>query len=276
MLNVTLKTTWRAGAAAAGAAAVVFGIWLWWAPGFNRLVSQPPARSRLMDLRQQEAKRRHRPLRIHYQWVPLSRIAPALRQAVLVAEDDMFYLHDGLDWEEIRAVWKETLQRGRFRRGASTITQQTAKNLFLSPKKSPFRKLKEAMLAKRMEKRLGKRRILELYLNIAEWGHGVFGAEAAARHYFQKSAADLSWEEAVALAAVLPSPLRHSPLAPDRFTEFRKTWINHRLLEKGILPPSPIVAVTALLPLTSTAQAGTEIPEAGGDTQAGTGAPLLP
>jgi monofunctional glycosyltransferase len=250
-----LKSSWpRVAAITAGIFALAFGIWLWWAPGLEKLATVPPATSRLMDLRRQEAKRQHHAFRADYRWVALSRIAPALRQAVVVSEDDMFYQHEGLDWEEIRAAWEQNLRRGHIRRGASTITQQVAKNLFLSPRKTLPRKLKEAVLAMRLEHRLGKRRILELYLNLAEWGPGLFGAEAASQHYFQKPASELSWEEAVALAAVLPSPLRHSPLQPDRFTEFRQTWINQRLLEKGILAPSPILAVTALSPVSPTTQ----------------------
>ncbi len=231
-----------------------FCVWLVWAPGLEKLATVQPVRSRLMELRALEAGRQHQAFHPDYRWVPLSRIAPALRQAVLVSEDDMFYRHEGLDWEEIRAAWEQNLRRGRIRRGASTITQQVAKNLFLSPRKNLFRKLKEAVLALRLERTLKKRRILEIYLNIAEWGPGIFGAEAAAQRYFQKPAAELSWEEAVALAAILPSPLKHSPLEPDRFTAFRQNWINQRLLEKGILPPSPILAVTSVTPLPGTDQ----------------------
>ncbi len=150
-------------------------------------------------------------------WQPVSyaQISPALKRAVLVAEDIDFFSHRGFAIDEMKVAIRESLSEGKTPRGASTITQQLAKNLWLSPSRSPLRKLREAALTKSLEHSLSKHRILELYLNVVEFGPGVFGAEAAARHFFGKSAADLTDDEAAALAASLPhsrwSPTSDSP-----------------------------------------------------------------
>jgi monofunctional biosynthetic peptidoglycan transglycosylase len=147
-------------------------------------------------------------------WTPrsYSQISPSLKKAVLVAEDINFFHHNGFETEELKKAVRETLEEGKKLRGASTLTQQLAKNLWLSPSRNPLRKVEEALLTRQLERELGKRRILELYLNVVEFGPGVFGAEAAARHYFGKSAADLSDSEAAAMAASLP----HSKWYPGR------------------------------------------------------------
>jgi monofunctional biosynthetic peptidoglycan transglycosylase len=192
----------------------------------------------MMKFRQEQASHKHRRYRIRQQWVPLSRISPYLQKAVLIAEDDTFYEHRGVDFQEMLDSLKDNWKRKYYARGGSTITQQVAKNLFLSPRKFLLRKLKEMVLAFRLERALGKKRILEIYLNIAEWGPGIFGAETAAREYFGKSAAEVSLEEAVALAAVLPSPLRHSPVQEGRYLKWRKEMIMSRLERWGNLPES--------------------------------------
>ncbi len=135
-----------------------------------------------------------------------------LTRAVLVSEDAAFYQHNGFDWEGLQAAFNRNWAKGKLQRGGSTLTQQLAKNLYLSPDKNLLRKGHEAMLTWELERTLSKKRILELYLNVVEWGHGVFGAEAAARPHFGKSAAALTPEEAALLAAMLPSPRRHDPL----------------------------------------------------------------
>src|SRR4029453_9536262 len=129
-------------------------------------------------------------------WIAYSRISPSLQRAVIVAEDSRFWEHAGIDVDEIEKSIEINWARGGFTRGASTITRQLAKNLYLSPSKNPVRKLRELFITRRLEAELTKRRILELYLNVIEWGDGIFGCEAAARAYFGKSAADLSREEA--------------------------------------------------------------------------------
>ena len=142
----------------------------------------------------------------------MSRIAPELQRAVIAAEDASFFVHEGFDWEGIRDAALYNLEAGELKRGGSTITQQLAKNLYLSSERSLFRKAREALITRSLEHQLTKTRILELYLNVAEWGRGVYGAEAAARHHFGKSASDLTADESAWLAAILPSPLRYDPI----------------------------------------------------------------
>jgi monofunctional biosynthetic peptidoglycan transglycosylase len=160
---------------------------------------------------------------IDHRWVPMRRISRNLRNAVIIAEDDQFFEHPGYDWEAIKDAAEVNWRRGRFSHGASTITMQLARNLYLSSEKSILRKLKEILIALKLERTLSKERILEIYLNVVEWGNGVYGAEAAARHYFGKRASDLSRDEAAWLAAILPKPRyydrhRGSPYAQDRAT----------------------------------------------------------
>ena len=147
--------------------------------------------------------------RVRHAWAPYERISAHLKRAVVAAEDAKFLDHEGFDWEAIHKAMLKNEQKGRVVAGASTITQQLAKNLFLSSQRSWARKAQEAAITWMMERIMSKRRILELYLNFAEWGEGVFGAEAAARHHFGASAAALGAEQAAYLAAVLPSPRRY-------------------------------------------------------------------
>jgi monofunctional biosynthetic peptidoglycan transglycosylase len=144
-------------------------------------------------------------------WVPYAAISPSLKVAVLVAEDINFFAHRGFDTGEMRKALGQALEELELPRGASTITQQLAKNLWLSPSRDPLRKTREAILTWQLERTLGKRRILELYLNVAEFGPGVWGAETASRRYFGKPAADLGDDEAARLAAALPSPTTWHP-----------------------------------------------------------------
>lgn len=187
----------------------------------------PPA-TPLMLLRRLEGRG------IDYRPVPLERIAPALRRAVIAAEDNRFCVHRGFDLPALRAEIARALA-GERPRGASTITQQTAKNLLLWPGRDPVRKLLEAWLAPQLELVAGKRRILELYLNIVELGPGVYGAEAAARYWFRKSAAALSEREAAALAAILPAPLLRDPTRHTPAQDYRIRTIRTRLRQLGPL-----------------------------------------
>ena len=164
-------------------------------------------------------------------------ISPALKKAVLVAEDINFFHHNGFETEELKKAIRETLEEGKRLRGASTLTQQLAKNLWLSPSRNPLRKLEEAVLTRQLERHLDKRRILELYLNVVEFGPGIFGAEAAARHYFGKSAAQLNTAEAVAMAAALP----HSQWYPGRDSRSYRAHIRRieaRVAQSGWLDSS--------------------------------------
>ena len=155
---------------------------------------------------------------VEWRWVSADAISIDLKKAVLVAEDLSFFKHNGFDTHEIRIAAREAMQ-GKRVRGASTLTQQLAKNLWLSPSRSPDRKLREIILTKQLERHLSKRRILELYLNVVEFGPGIYGAEAAAHHYFDISAADLSPEQAAGLAASLPRPSKWHPGVESRAYE---------------------------------------------------------
>ena len=222
-----------------------------------RLARAVPRRTALMLEREAAAASRGRPWRLRQTWVPYDRISPLLRRAVLTAEDDAFYQHGGLDWSELRAAARRDLEERRVVRGGSTITQQLAKNLFLGDRRTVTRKLTEVFLAPRMERTLSKRRIFELYLNLIEWGDGVFGAEAAAQRYFGVSAADLSPRQALLLAAVIINPHRYSVLDPPRRIERRVRMIGSRMRRRGALdeaqyrqalglpPPAPSPGSTA-------------------------------
>jgi monofunctional biosynthetic peptidoglycan transglycosylase len=143
---------------------------------------------------------------LRHRWVPYSRISKNLKRAVLAAEDSKFNHHEGFDWDGIQKAYEKNLKKGKIVAGGSTISQQLAKNLFLSTKRTPWRKLEEAVITLMLEQMMSKRRIFEIYLNVIEWGNGVFGAEAAARHYYKTSAAGLSRWQAARLAAMIPNP----------------------------------------------------------------------
>ena len=192
-----------------------------------------PYRTALMKQREREASEAGKPFHEQQQWVPLNRISPHLVHAVIVSEDGTFYENGGVDWYEVEESIEKNLEEGKASRGASTISQQLAKNLFLSTSKDPLRKLKELVITLRMERVLSKERILEIYLNVIEWGNGVFGAEAAAKKYFGKSASTITREEAARLAAVIPSPLRHQPNQPSQYVERRASLILERMAARG-------------------------------------------
>lgn len=187
-------------------------MWLITLPDVRSLRSSNPAITALIESRQAQAEAKGHPIGRHWIWVPLSRISPHLRRAVVAAEDASFFTHEGFDWEGMKDAALYDLEKGELKRGGSTITQQLAKNLYLSSERSIFRKAHEALITRSLEHHLTKDRILELYLNVAEWGDGVYGAEAAAHHHFKKPARDLTEEEAAWLAAILPSPRRYDPL----------------------------------------------------------------
>lgn len=194
-----------------------------------------PARTALMLQREREARAAGKTFRLDHRPVPYTRIAPVLRQAVLVAEDDAFFQHAGLDWNQIRASAKRNWEERRLARGGSTVTQQLAKNLFLGASRTPTRKLTEVFLAGRLERALTKRRIFELYLNLIEWGDGVYGIDAAAERNFGIPAAALGPREAVLLAAVIINPRRFSAREPSKRIERRARMIAGRLHRRGLL-----------------------------------------
>ncbi|MBI2387067.1 MAG: monofunctional biosynthetic peptidoglycan transglycosylase [Elusimicrobia bacterium] len=218
-----------AGLAAASTCAFLAALWVVWLPDVSPLKKSPPATTAYIELRKKQAKAKGRKLDLRWTWVPSGAISEDLKRAVVTAEDDEFWRHDGVDWDAIRAAYERNRKAGRFAAGGSTITMQLARNLYLSPSKNPLRKAKEILIARRLERELGKRRVLELYLNVVEWGKGVFGCEAAARVYFQKSCADLSYEEAVAMAVVLPNPRRWSPAKRGPYVERNSARIMGRI-----------------------------------------------
>ena len=199
----------------------------------QKLETFNPQRTALMEQREEELAKAGKPVHVQQTWVPLKRISPNVAHAVIVSEDGTFYDNGGVDWYEVEESIEKNLKEGRAARGGSTISQQLAKNLFLSTSKDPLRKLKELIITLRMERILSKERILEIYLNIVEWGNGVYGVEAAARKYFGKSASELSREEAARLAAVIPSPLRHRPDQPSAYVEKRASLILERMAARG-------------------------------------------
>ncbi len=198
-------------------------------PDVAALAHTNPKSTAWMEMRDREARAQKKKARRRQIWMPIQSIAPNLKNAVLIAEDAAFFQHEGLDYKEIREAIKINAEKMEFARGASTITQQLAKNLYLSPSKNPFRKLKELLLTYSLERHLTKRRIFEIYLNVIEWGDGIYGAEAAARHYYGKSSAALSDSEAAALAAVIINPRRYSPVNPGKRIQRRAAIIEARM-----------------------------------------------
>jgi len=203
------------------------------------LERENPGTTALMRQRLAEAERDGKSLKIVQQWIPISRLPQHVIDAVVVAEDGTFFEHSGIDWFEVQESIEKNIEEGRAARGASTITQQLAKNLYLSTSKDPVRKLKEVIITLLLERTLNKRRILEMYLNIIEWGRGIFGIEAAARTFFGKSAAALTLEEGARLAAVIPSPLRHRPDADTRYVIRRKEIVLLRMAARSRIPETP-------------------------------------
>jgi monofunctional biosynthetic peptidoglycan transglycosylase len=211
-------------------------------PDLSKLKKENPKKTALMEYRVTTSKEKRKTYRIDQSWAPFSKISPYLIKAVLIAEDDKFWRHEGFDYEAIQKAIEKDLKAKKFKSGGSTITQQLARNLFLSPEKSLIRKISEAVITWRMEKVLSKKRILELYLNVAEWGEGIFGAEAASRHYFGKPSSELTPEEAARLAAILPNPRRYSPVGDQRYVIHRSNLIYNIMIQRGIIVPEYEVA----------------------------------
>ncbi|MGH8730825.1 MAG: monofunctional biosynthetic peptidoglycan transglycosylase [Burkholderiales bacterium] len=213
-----LRWAWRS-VALVLAAIVVYQFWIfgnvvWWV-WFN------PSASAFMESRLEVLQEDNPGAALRHEWVPYERISINLKRALIAAEDAKFLDHDGFDWEAIQKAYEKNIIKGKVVAGGSTISQQLAKNLFLSGKRTPWRKAQEALITVMIEKVMTKRRIFEIYLNIIEWGNGVFGAEAAARNYFDTSATYLDTEQAAWLAAMVPKPryydqVRYTPLLGRR------------------------------------------------------------
>jgi monofunctional glycosyltransferase len=227
-------------------------------PDVRPLRSENPETTAFIELRAREARVRGESPRRVQQWVPYRRISPNLSRAVLVAEDAAFWRHDGIDYAQIRESIEVNLERRAFARGASTITQQLAKNLYLTPSRNPVRKLRELWIARRLEAELSKERILELYLNVIEWGDGIYGAEAAARTYFGRSSAALGPEESALLAAAIINPRVLDPGRPSARLRQRQQLVLRRMGARpaGTPPRPPAVETVAPRPAPSSDSVG--------------------
>ena len=222
----------RALCVAVACAAIGFGVlchtWMT-LPDVRPLARTPPPSTAFMRLRESQARDNGQTPRRRQRWVSYDAISPNLKRAVQVAEDAAFWSHEGLDFDEIKASMEKNWQDGEFSRGASTITQQLAKNLYLSPSRNPYRKVQELFIARRLEAVLTKRRIFELYLNLIEWGEGIWGAEAAARAYFGISAAELDPSQSALLAGAIINPRIYSPARPNARLLNRQAMILRRM-----------------------------------------------
>lgn len=206
-------------------------------PDVRPLARVNPKTTAFMALRDREAQKAGKTPRRTQRWIGYRQIAPDLTRAVLVAEDASFWQHDGVDYDELQIALELDWARGQLVRGASTITQQLAKNLYLSPSRTPLRKLRELVIARRLEAELTKARILELYLNVIEWGDGIYGVDAAARAYFDTSAASLSQAQSALLAGAIINPRVLNPARPTARL-LRRQQIILRRAGAGT-PPSP-------------------------------------
>ena len=196
-------------------------IWYW--------TDHDPESTAFMQARLEALQKKDPRATLKHQWVPYRRISIHLKRAMIAAEDARFLEHEGFDWEGIQKAYERNLKKGRIVAGGSTISQQLAKNLFLSGERTWWRKAQEALLTVMIETILSKRRILEIYLNVIEWGSGVFGAEAGARYHFGVSCADLSPEQAAEMAAMAPSPRRYSPGRETAYLAKRTEIIRSRM-----------------------------------------------
>ena len=212
---------------------ILYQFWLlahvaWW-------VNHNPSTSAFMDERLEILQEKDPDAELRHRWVIYDRISNQLKRAIIAAEDAKFVDHEGFDWQDIQQAMAKNVRQGKIVAGGSTISQQLAKNLFLSGRRTPWRKAEEALITMMLENLMTKQRILEIYLNIIEWGNGVFGAEAAARHYFKVSAAQLSAGQAAKLAAMVPNPRFYDKNRNARGL-LRKTRIIQRQLAYVDLP----------------------------------------
>jgi monofunctional biosynthetic peptidoglycan transglycosylase len=249
---------------------VVGGLWVT-LPDPAPLARENPKTTALIEQRKAEAQEKKRRLRVQQSWVGLDRVSRRLVEAVVMSEDARFFGHDGLDWAAMRDAARHDLAQGSFARGASTITQQLAKNLWFGTSKSLWRKVKEAVAASKIEHALPKRRVLALYLNVAEWGDGVFGIEAGARHRFGVSASQLTTAQAVVMASMLPAPRRVDLAHPSRWLLGRAHRLLDRMRDEGALPNDEHLRASAELerilagPAPSGDTGSEEPPEENGD-----------
>jgi monofunctional biosynthetic peptidoglycan transglycosylase len=224
-------------------------------PDVAKLAKENPKTTAFMERRRAELRAEGKSDELLYTFVPYGRISPYLRRAVLVAEDDTFYEHGGVDVAAMKEAIQKDWSRKKITHGGSTITQQLAKNLYLSPSRNPLRKIKEYFIAQSLERYLTKKRILELYLNVVELGERVYGAEAASRFYFDRSASALTPQEAALLAGCLPNPRVMNPAEPNKRLRWRQRMILSRMRRWGYLFEEEVLTETKPLPATTTAPA---------------------
>ena len=211
----------------AAGAWLAYEAWTW--PRVGALATHPPRTTAFIERHRAAERVAGRDARVQWTWVPYSAISRPLKRAVVVGEDINFFGHGGVDLDEVQDALEQAVERGRAPRGASTITQQLAKNLWLTPSRNPLRKVRELILTWQLERTLSKRRILELYLNVVEFGPGVYGVEAAAHRYFGTAAADLGPLESAQLAASLPNPHAWHPGSPNRAYQAHATRVLRRM-----------------------------------------------
>ena len=204
-------------------------------PNVAYLKKNSPGKTAFMEYREETWHKKRINKSINTAWVPLSEISPYIVKAVIVAEDDNFWSHEGFDFNAMQKALEKDIKNKKFEAGGSTISQQLAKNLYLTPAKIPIRKIKEAILTWRIERQLSKRRIIELYLNVAEWGDGIFGIELAAQTHFGKHAANLTAREAATLAAILPSPRHYKINGESGYVEGQAERIYQIMVRRGIV-----------------------------------------
>lgn len=216
-------------------AAVFVLLWIT-SPDIKYLANENPKETEMMRYRKSLLAEKGKKVKRQWRWVRISGISKYLIQAVLIAEDDKFYHHEGFDWAQVRSAMEKNIEKKRFAVGGSTITQQLAKNLFLKPTKNPIRKIREAVIAYKIEQELKKKRILELYLNVVEWGNEIYGAGAAAQVYFKKSASELTPAEAIRLASVLPNPRKFKVLSnSQKGINKKRKILAYRMYKRGYI-----------------------------------------
>ena len=235
--------------------------WIAWEwitfPNTAKLAKENPATTAFMEQRKSELRDAGKSDSLLYTFVRYDRISPYLRRGVLVAEDNDFYQHGGVDVKAMKEAIQRDWEKGKVTRGGSTITQQLAKNLYLSPSRNPLRKVKEYFLARSLERNLTKKRILELYLNVVEMGERVYGAEAASQFYFHHSAASLSPPQAALLAGCLPNPRIMNPGAPNKRLRWRQRMILSRMRRWGYLMEEEVLTEKKPVPVPAPAAAPT-------------------
>jgi len=209
---------------------LILSSWFYFSlPDVSFLINENPKSTALIDLRKEQAQTANKKFHLRQKWVRFQQMPDLLKKAVRITEDSDFYSHEGIDWVELQEAIKKNWEEGGFARGGSTISQQLAKNLFLSTEKSIFRKFRELFITYRLENTLSKNRIFHLYLNIIEFGPGIFGVQAASQYYFQKNVSSLSLPQIVRLTAVIPRPLTIRASGNSRWLKWKARWIMGKL-----------------------------------------------